>query len=258
VLLDPRLAAEAALSLAVALGLLWLLSLRLRDASIVDIFWGLGFAGIATLAGAQGGGLPERRALVTALTVAWGLRLALYIAGRNWGRGEDPRYRAMRESWGARWWWVSLGQVFALQGTLLWVISLPVQVAEATPAGPLGPLDLAGAALTVLGVSFETIGDAQLARFKAQPENRGQVMTQGLWGYTRHPNYFGDFCVWWGLFLIATAAGGAWTVISPLVMSFLLMRVSGVPMLERQMKERPGYAEYVRRTSSFFPRPPRS
>ena len=257
--LDTSLAVTAAAGLAIALFVLWLESVRRADSSIVDIFWGAGFVGIAVLGFVRGAGLSERKLLITALTTVWGLRLSLYIAWRNHGRGEDPRYRAMRERWGARWTWVSLGMVFGLQGALLWLISLPLQVAQTSTSTPaLTALDALGASLTVVGILFESIGDAQLARFKSEPGNRGRVMERGLWRYTRHPNYFGDFCVWWGLFLIAAAAGGAWTIISPLTMSFLLMRVSGVPMLERGMAQRPGYAEYIRRTSAFFPRPPRA
>jgi steroid 5-alpha reductase family enzyme len=240
---------------------LWLVSLALRDASIVDIFWGLGFAliGLAGFLWTDGGSSP-RSGLITALVSVWGLRLAIYLFWRNAGHGEDPRYRAMRRHWGARFAWVSLGTVFALQGALMWIVSLPVQLTQAVPGGALGPLDAAGAALFGVGLGFEAVGDWQLARFKADPANAGLVMDRGLWRYTRHPNYFGDCCVWWGIFLVALAAPhGLWSIASPVVMTVLLMRVSGVPMLERSIhKRRPGYAEYARRTSAFFPRPPRS
>jgi steroid 5-alpha reductase family enzyme len=256
---DPVVALAAAMMLAVAMILLWLLSLRLADASIADIFWGVGFVLVAGLACWLGQGAIARKILITSLTATWGLRLAFHLAWRNHGRGEDPRYAAMRAQHPQTWNWLSLFQVFGLQGALIWLVSLPLQIAQSAPApAQLVPLDAAGAALVLLGITFEAVGDYQLARFKANPAHRGRVMDQGLWRYTRHPNYFGDFCVWWGLYAIAAAAGGAlWCLVSPLVMAFLLMRVSGVPLLERTMAQRPGYAQYVARTSSFFPRPPR-
>jgi steroid 5-alpha reductase family enzyme len=187
------------------------------------------------------------------------VRLAGYLARRNIGKGEDPRYVAMRRHYGASWPLRSLVQVFVLQGVLMWLISLPVQAAErSSGGGPLGWSDALGAALTLTGVAFEATGDAQLARFKADPANRGKVMDRGLWRYTRHPNYFGDFLVWWGLYALAVASGNAWTVLSPALMSFLLLRVSGVTLLEKSMRARPGYDDYVRRTSAFFPWPPRA
>lgn len=240
-----------------AMFLLWLLSLRLRNASIVDIWWGPGFAALACLAYA----LAERgHLLVTVLTSVWGLRLGAYLFWRNAGHGEDPRYQAMRRHHGERFPWVSLGTVFALQGVLQWFVALPVLVAQARGApGELGELARVGTLFFCVGFAFETVGDWQLARFKADPANRGAVMDRGLWRYTRHPNYFGDFCVWWGLFFVCLESSGAvYTLASPLLMSFLLLRVSGVPMLERSIaKRRPGYAEYQRRTNAFFPSPPR-
>ena len=239
---------------------LWLLSLALRDASIVDIFWGFGFVviAVATFLWTNDGG-AARRGLIAALVGLWGLRLTAYLLWRNAGHGEDPRYAAMRRYWGARFWWVSLFTVFALQGTLMWIVSLPVQLSQVAPGGPLGALDAVGLALFSLGLSFEAVGDWQLARFKADPANAGRVMDRGLWRYTRHPNYFGDFCVWWGLFVVALSTPyGVWSVIGPALMSFLLLRVSGVTLLERSIqKRRPDYVEYAKRTSAFFPRPPR-
>jgi steroid 5-alpha reductase family enzyme len=236
--------------------LLWLLSLRLGDASIVDICWGLGFTQIAITAGVLGGGYPWRKLLVTGLTVLWGLRLAGYLLWRNAGHGEDFRYQAMRRRHGARFWIVSLYMVFGLQAGLMWIVSLPVQVAQLAPTPDhLTGLDAAGALLWALGFAFESVGDLQLARFKADPANQGRVMDGGLWRYTRHPNYFGDACVWWGLFLIALATPhGTWTVVGPALMTLFLMRVSGVALLERKLvKSRPEYQDYIRRTSAFVP-----
>ncbi|MCJ7453474.1 MAG: DUF1295 domain-containing protein [Steroidobacteraceae bacterium] len=245
----------AAIVIAGAMLVLWMLSLALEDSSIVDIFWGPGFVLVAWVVALQAG-WSERGALATGLVTVWGLRLAVHLAVRNIGKGEDPRYQAMRRARGPAWWWKSLFIVFAFQGVLIWVVSLPLQQAILR-GGPLGILDALATAVFVAGLYFETVGDWQLVRFKAQPANRGRVMDQGLWRYTRHPNYFGDFLVWWGLYGLALAAGAWWTVVGPLVMSFLLMRVSGVTLLEQGMKSRPGYEDYVRRTGTFFPRPPR-
>lgn len=245
--------------LACCLATLWLLSVRLEDSSIVDIFWGLGFAIVAWVTCATSSGLLERRLLLSGLTTLWGLRLSAYLARRNLGHGEDARYTAMRKRQGPSWWWKSLFIVFALQGVLLFVVSLPVQVAQHAPGPPIGAFDVIGALLVITGVLFESVGDWQLARFKSRPENQGQIMTRGLWRYTRHPNYFGDFVVWWGLYVIACATSTAWwTIVGPAVMSILLMRVSGVTLLEKTMSKRPGYAAYAARTSAFFPRPPKT
>lgn len=256
----PEVLAVNAVVVAAAVCGLWLLGLALRDASIVDIFWGAGFVVVAwtTFLGADGA--EARRWLLVALTSVWGLRLTGYLAWRNIGKGEDFRYAAMRRRWGDRFWIVSLLQVFLLQGILMWIVSLPVQAGQ-VPDRPasLGLLAVLGTASWSIGLFFETVGDWQLARFKADPANRGRVMDHGLWRYTRHPNYFGDFMVWWGLYLIALEGEGTWwTVVGPVVMSILLIRVSGKALLERSLsKRRDGYEEYVRRTSGFFPWPPR-
>jgi steroid 5-alpha reductase family enzyme len=238
----------------------WLVSLWRRNASIVDVVWGPGFAAVALATSALAHGAPARRGLVAALAALWGLRLGGYLLWRNHGKPEDFRYQAMRRHWGARFPLVSLATVFALQGALMFAISLPLQVAQvsAEPA-ELGLLDGFGALLWLVGMAFETGGDWQLARFRADPAKRGQVLDSGLWRYTRHPNYFGDCLVWWGFFAIAASTpGGVYTVVSPIVMTILLRRVSGVSLLERSLaKRKPGYAEYMARTSAFLPAPPR-
>lgn len=236
----------------------WLLSLRLRDVSIVDSFWSLFFAGAAVSYTLLAPITGIRAALTLALLAAWALRLALHVTWRNWGEGEDRRYQAIRARNQPHFAVKSLYLVFGLQGLLAWVISLPLLAAIVTPA-PLAPLDYAGAALALFGLTFETIADSQLMEFKARPGNRGRVLDRGLWRYSRHPNYFGEFCVWWGFFLIALAAGAWWAVVAPLLMSFLLLRVSGVVLLERDIAERrPAYRDYVARTNAFFPGPPRA
>lgn len=253
------LALEAGIVLSLVTGL-WAVSVVIRNTSIVDVFWGCGFVIIAWVAFALAEGYLHRRLLLAALVTVWGLRLTLYLAHRNLGKEEDYRYAAMRRRYGSRWPLRSLPVVFWLQGALMWVVSLPVQVGmtEPTPKS-LGLLDWAGVALWAVGLAFETVGDMQLTRFKADPANRGLVMDRGLWRYTRHPNYFGDFCVWWGIWLVALATGSAWwTAIGPAAMSILLIRVSGVALLKRSLiPRRPGYADYVARTSAFLPWPPR-
>jgi steroid 5-alpha reductase family enzyme len=256
VLSDVLLISAAALLIYVAA--LWLLSLPLRDVSIVDPAWGPGFVIVAWIAFAVGDGCPARRWLLSAIVTIWGARLAFHLVRRKLrDPGEDPRYGEWRARHGSRFPLLSLVTVFLFQGLLMWIVSLPVQAAAPQP-DRLGVLDWIGLALWALGLFFEAVGDHQLARFKADPANRGKVMDRGLWHYTRHPNYFGDFLVWWGIYALALSTGGAWwTVIAPLVMSLLLIRVSGKGHLEARMSSRPGYADYVKRTSGFFPRPPR-
>ena len=236
---------------------LWAVSVRLRDASIVDPFWGPGFAAVAWTSVAVAGPSP-RGLLLAALASAWGLRLGVYLARRRRGHGEDRRYAAMRAAHGERFWWVSLFTVFLLQAALLWVVSLPLQAGAALGGEtPLGPWEGLGSAVFAVGLAFEAVGDAQLSRFLADPKSRGQVMDRGLWRWTRHPNYFGDFLVWWGLGLASLGAGAWWTLAGPAVMSLLLRRVSGVTLLEATIADRrPGYAAYAARTSAFFPWPP--
>lgn len=241
--------------------LLWLISLPLRNASIVDIFWGLGFVLVAWTSWAIAGPTMFGPLVVVSLVSVWGLRLAGYLAWRNIGKPEDYRYRQMRDHHGKRFPLVSLFTVFGLQGLLLWLISLPVQVAIVQEASGQAFVwqnwRWLGVALWAAGLFFESVGDWQLARFKSQPENQGRVMDQGLWRYTRHPNYFGDFLVWWGLYVV-TVQGGSWwwTILGPLLMSFLLIRVSGVRLLESSLKNRvEGYSQYVQNTSAFIPLP---
>jgi len=248
------LAGLAVLAVFAVLG--WLLSLPLRNVSIVDSMWSLMFL-LAALAYAAAQATPGPRAwLVIGLVSVWSVRLAAYITWRNRDHGEDFRYQKIRANNDPGFAFKSLYIVFGLQAGLAWVISLPL-LAAINSTAPLGWLDLAGAALWLVGLVFEAGGDWQLARFKAEPANRGKVLDTGLWRYTRHPNYFGDFCVWWGLFLVALAGGGWWSVAGPLLMSFMLLKVSGVALLEKDIGERrPDYRDYVRRTNAFFPGPP--
>jgi steroid 5-alpha reductase family enzyme len=250
--------AAGALVLVVAV---WLASLRRHDASIIDIFWGVGFIVIAWVCVAVGHGARDRRLELAILVTIWGSRLAVHIARRNHGRGEDPRYVAMRERDGERFWLTSLYRVFLIQAATMWVISLPLQAAGSLGGGrAYGALDAIGGAIWLVGFGFEALGDLQLDRFKADPASRGQVMDRGLWRYTRHPNYFGDATLWWGLGVIGLGAGigAAWGLIGSALDTLILTRVSGKPILERDIEtRRPGYRAYIERTSGFFPLPPR-
>jgi len=235
------------------------LSVPLRDVSIVDVAWGLAFVVAGWVAFAVADGDDVRSALAVVLVSLWALRLAAYIGLRKLRHpGEDPRYGKMRERHGSRFGLVSLFTVFGFQALVAWVVSLPLQGAAASTNDGLGPLAYVGVALWLVGIVFEAGGDLQMQRFKANPDNQGTVMDRGLWRYTRHPNYFGDFAVWWGLFAIALDGGAWWSVVSPLVMTLLLTRVSGKDLLEKSMSERPGYEEYVQQTSGFIPLPPRT
>ena len=243
---------------------LWLISIRLRDPSFVDSWWALG---MVVMAGASYGGSevhgPHGR-LLTGLCAAWGLRLGCYLLWRWRQNGPDRRYTSMMahaqrdRGWGFPK--ASLFLVFALQMPLQFVVCLPVMLGQAgLDLNPLGPVGLAGAVLAMVGVTFETVGDFQLTRFKANAANAGKVMRQGLWRYTRHPNYFGDACVWWGLYLIGLETPlGAWALPGPVLLTVLLTRWSGVPTVEGRMRRtRPDYADYAATTSGFIPWPPK-
>lgn len=263
-----------AVDLAVLLGaltLLWLVSLKLRDASIIDIAWGLAFVLVAWTTRAQLASPSAVSLILPVAVTAWGLRLSVYLARRNLGHGEDKRYQAMRAARPDTFWRWSFGAVFMLQGVLCVIVSLPVSVGQvaaqvaapaasgAPGAGALTGWHIVGLALFVVGLGYEAIADWQLARFKRDPQSRGQVMDRGLWRHTRHPNYFGEAVLWWGLWLVAAAAPDArWTVLGPLVITTLLLRVSGVALLEKTIgARRPAYAEYIRRTNAFIPGPRR-
>lgn len=246
--------------LAVMLGLAvlgWLSSLALRNVNLVDSLWPLFFLAAAlTYAGLQSEPAP-RTALILALVAVWALRLATHLTLRNWGQPEDRRYQAIRANHSPGFAWKSLYLVFGLQAVLAWLISLPLLAAITSPA-PLGALDILGVFFVLVGLAIETLADLQLTRFRRDPANRGRVLDEGLWRYSRHPNYFGEACVWWGFGLMAVAAGAWWALASPVLMTFLLLRVSGVALLERDIVERrPAYRDYIVRTSAFIPWPPR-
>lgn len=235
----------------------WLFSVVKRDVSFVDSLWSLFFLLAAGIFAAQAPSLSLRGYLVLALVAVWALRLSIYITARNWGEPEDYRYQQIRANNEPGFAWKSLYIVFGLQGALAWLIALPLLPAVFSD-GTLGWLDGIAVLLWSIGIVFEAGGDYQLARFKRDPANRGKVLDSGLWRYTRHPNYFGDFCIWWAFYLFALASGGWWSIASPIVMSLLLLKVSGVAMLEKTISDRrPAYAAYIERTNAFFPGPPR-
>lgn len=250
------LAATAVLALAA-----WLASLARRDASLIDRVWSLCIlAAAATYFLVLPTQAVPRGLCMLSIAAVWALRLSVFISWRNWGHGEDRRYRQIRERNQPNFGFKSLYLVFGLQAVLAWIVSAPF-LAGMSAGRALNMLDAAGIALALFGIAFESIGDAQMARFKADAANKGQVMDRGLWRYTRHPNYFGEACVWWGLWLMAMAAGGwggAWAAVSPVLMTVLLLKVSGVSLLEKDIADRrPAYRDYIARTNAFVPGPRR-
>ena len=256
--MELQLVAQCAVAVAVCVTVLWLISVRIQDVSIADIWWGPGFALIIWVACHHQDPNPLRFYLTAGVVAVWGVRLGSYLWRRNVGGPEDARYQAMRSK-REGFWWTSMFTVFLLQGALQLLISLPLY-AVAQFNNPWSWLDILGISLAASGVCIEAVSDAQLARFKSKPESKGRVMDQGLWGWSRHPNYFGNATLWAGLGCLGLAAGGPWWVLTgPAVMLFLLLRVSGVALLESTITERrPEYVDYIERVPGFFPRPPRS
>jgi steroid 5-alpha reductase family enzyme len=241
---------------------LWLLGLAIKDSSIVDIWFAPCIAGAAIIGYFQGGGAESRRLLVMSLAIVWGARLGGYLLWRNWGR-EDPRYARLRKhlaEQGRNFAWHSLTRINLYQAAIVYVMLAPVAVAQVASApAQLGLLAYAGAALSLTGVLFQGLADSQLARFRADASNANRVLDTGLWRYSRHPNYFGECCVWWGFWLIACEhPWGFWTIVSPIIVTRSILGMMGKELLERRMlKKRPGYQDYVDRTSGFFPWPPK-
>jgi steroid 5-alpha reductase family enzyme len=239
---------------------LWfVISLIKKRNDVADIAWGLGFTLLAWTSYFISGNNSLRALLAGILVSVWGLRLAWHIHTRNAGKAEDYRYAAWREAWG-EWFYIrSYAQVYLLQGILLFVVALPVLLVNRSVDKTFGLLDIAGALVWLFGFLFEAVGDAQLTKFISDPANKGRLMQSGLWRYTRHPNYFGEVTQWWGIWLIALSVPNGWiSVIGPLTITILILKVSGIPMLERKMEKNPEFAEYKLRTSVFFPLPPRN
>ena len=235
---------------------LWVTSILFKNVSIVDLFWGIGFVVVNTYYFFMSGDIYSRKILLLALVTIWGLRLSIYLAWRNIGKGEDFRYQEFRRNYGPRrYWWISYFQVFLLQGMLIMLVSLPLLgVNTNTQLNSLNWLDFLGIFVWIIGFFFETIGDFQMARFKLNTDNKGKVLNTGLWRYTRHPNYFGDSAVWWSYGFFCIAAGSYWPVVGSVLMTLLIIKVSGVYLLEKSLKDKkPEYIQYVKRTSAFFP-----
>lgn len=248
--------AKAAIAILISITLLWILSVYLKDASIVDIFWGLGFVIVNGIYFYYSEDTYLRHIIIFFLVTIWGLRLSLYLAYRNIGKGEDFRYQEFRKHYGAhRYWWVSFFQVFLLQGVLILIVSLPLfGVNFYSKSNELVWLDYFAIVIWVIGFVFETVGDLQLTKFKSNPNNKGKVLDKGLWKYTRHPNYFGDAVIWWSYALFSIASGGYWCILGSLFMTFLIVKVSGVALLEGTLKDKkPEYRDYIRKTNAFFP-----
>ena len=250
----------SAAALLALLGVTFAVAVRAGKHSVVDIAWGIGIA-LAALAAfliSPGHGDPARRVLLLAASALWGLRLAVHVGRRNRGKPEDPRYADMLKKARGHRNRYALRNIYLLQAAILWLATVPVQLGMLERSQP-GPLAVAGAALFAVGFVFESVGDWQLARFKADARHAGQVMDRGLWRYTRHPNYFGDFCMWWGVFAVSA---GSWrelpALAGPLLMTFILTRGTGASMTDRRMRaSRPQYADYIARTSGFIPWPPK-
>ncbi|MCP4222966.1 MAG: DUF1295 domain-containing protein [Actinomycetia bacterium] len=252
--------ASTAIIMVIMVVLVWLISLPVNNTSVADIFWGTGLVVIAWAAWAIGDGNSDRSNLLVAMVSIWGIRLTAHLWRRGRSSDANHHYQSMRHREGAGFAAKSLVTVFLLQGTVLWVVSLPVQLAMTASSSSVGVLAVVGASVWGVGFFFETVGDAQLARFRADPSADDSVLDWGLWRYTRHPNYFGDFCIWWGIWLVAADTSDArFGIVGPLLMSLLLLRLPGLTSLERGLHERrKGYAAYVSRTSAFIPRPPRT
>jgi steroid 5-alpha reductase family enzyme len=240
----------------IMMSLLWVISVIIKNASIVDPFWGLGFVVAAGFYFLKTGSPEPRKIILLTLVTIWGLRLSSYLFWRNIGKGEDFRYGQFRKNYGEkRYWWISYFQVFLLQGILMWLVSAPLLGAQFYDQNEgIGVLDIIGIFLWVTGIIFEAGGDFQLAAFKTNPLNKGKVLDKGLWKYTRHPNYFGDSAVWWGYGIICLGAGSYFPVLGSLLMTLLIIKVSGVTLLEKNLKEqKPQYRDYIERTSAFLP-----
>jgi steroid 5-alpha reductase family enzyme len=247
---------QAALIILALVTLLWIWSVFIKNVSIVDIFWGVGFVVVNAFYVFMSGELNTRKILILTLVSIWGLRLAIYLAYRNIGKGEDFRYQEFRRKYGPkRYWWLSFFQTFLLQGTLIMIVSLPLLGINSSGSnGTLNVLDYIGILVWLIGFIFEAFGDFQLARFKNNYKNKGKVLNTGLWKYTRHPNYFGDSAVWWSYAIFSIAAGSYWQIIGSIVMTLLIIKISGVSLLEKTLKEtKPQYRDYIQKTSSFFP-----
>jgi steroid 5-alpha reductase family enzyme len=235
------------------------ISLLKKRNDVADVAWGPGFVVVAVASSVIAGFHSPRALIVTAMVLVWGTRLAVHIASRHAGNPEDERYAAWRREWGSYVMIRSFLQVFMLQGTLLIIISAPLVMIISAPALPLTVYDILGTGIWVIGFTFEAVADYQLKQFARNPSNSGKIMTQGLWRFSRHPNYFGEVTLWWGIYIVSLSVPGGWlSIIGPITITFLILKVSGIPMLEKKYEGNPEFEVYRRRTSAFLPLPPKS
>jgi steroid 5-alpha reductase family enzyme len=247
---------QAAVIIVIFVTLLWIWSVFIKNVSIIDIFWGLGFVIVNMFYACMSGDLTARKLLVLILVSIWGLRLAIYLAIRNTVKGEDFRYQEFRKNYGPkRYWWFSFFQTFLLQAVLIMVISLPLLgINTSSSSGALNGLDYLGILVWLIGFIFEAGGDYQLMRFKQNPKNKGKILDVGFWKFSRHPNYFGDSAVWWSYAIFSIASGYYWQIIGSIIMTLLILKVSGVSLLEKSLKDtKPLYRDYIKKTNSFLP-----
>ena len=247
---------QASLLILILSTLLWVLSVIIKDASIVDLFWGISYLIVNSFYFFLSNDWNTRKLLLLVLVGIWGLRLSIYLSIRNIGKGEDFRYQQFRKDFGPkRYWWISFFQTFLLQGVLILLVSLPLLgVNASSSSGNLNFFDYLAILFWFIGFVFETGGDYQLSQFKKNPNNNGKILNTGFWKYTRHPNYFGDFAVWWAFSFFSLAAGSYWQIIGSAIMTFLLLKVSGVALLEKTLKSnKPQYVDYIQKTNAFFP-----
>jgi len=246
---------QALIAIMLMMTALWIASIILKNVSIVDLFWGFGFVIAGWIYFFYTGGYEVRKIILMILVTIWGLRLSIYLAWRNIGKGEDFRYGQFRKKYGKPYWWISYFQTFILQGILMWLISAPLLGAQFyTGSSSINIFDIAGILFWIIGIIFEAGGDFQLAKFRSNPDNKGKVLSGGLWRYTRHPNYFGDTSIWWGYGLICIGCGSYLPFLGTLLMTALIIRVSGVALLEKSLTDtKPQYKEYREKTSPFIP-----
>ncbi len=235
------------------------IALAKKRNDVADVAWGPGFIVVAVISLIIAANFSHRALIVSSLVFIWGIRLSLHIGKRHIGKPEDSRYAKWRKEWGKAFLIRSFLQVFMLQGLLLFLVGAPIIVINTAPPSPIGILDILGICIWILGFTFETVSDWQLAQFLKIPSKKGEVMTTGLWRYSRHPNYFGEVTLWWGIYIIALSVPTGWlSIIGPLTISFLILKVSGIPMLEEGFRDNPNFQQYKERTSAFFPLPPKS
>lgn len=237
---------------------MYFVGLMRKDNSVLDISWGIGFVLVSVMTLFASGSLSLPKILLTSLIILWGTRLAIYISIRNYGKGEDYRYKKFRERWGEKTWLYSIFYIFVTQALVLWFMAFPILLVNKSRLDTLSFSMILGVLVWIVGFFFETVGDYQLLQFKKNLSNKNKIMKEGLWQYTRHPNYFGEATMWWGIFIFSLSAPGSWIgIVSPALITLLLLRISGVTMTEKKYENDLQYKIYKEETSAFIPMPPR-